>query len=170
MTESDLNEDLGILARRKIEAGVIAPIYEAMKAEVGEEKARAILARAIRKAAIAAGAEMAARAPGGADLESFKAIQHLWTRDDALTIEVLRDEPGVFDFNVRRCRYAETYRAMGLAEVGDLLSCNRDGAFCEGYDPRIALTRTQTIMGGASHCDFRYRARAEGAKPGDAAE
>lgn len=101
---------------------------------------------------------MASRAAGGADLESFKAILPLWTKDDALTIEVVDDKPGVLDFNVRRCRYAETYRAMGLGEIGDILSCNRDGAFCEGYDPRIKLTRTQTIMGGASHCDFRYRA------------
>ena len=72
---------------------------------------------------------MASRAPGGADLESFKAIQHLWTKDDALTIEVLDDAPGVLDFNVRRCRYAETYRAMGLGDIGDMLSCNRDGPF-----------------------------------------
>jgi len=158
MRHSDSTENLGILARRKIEAGVIAPIFEEMRAEIGEERARAILDKAIRKAAIAAGADMAARAPGGASLESFKAIQHLWTKDDALTIEVLTDKPGVFDFNVTRCRYAETYRAMGLADIGALLSCNRDGAFCEGFDPRIALTRTQTIMGGATHCDFRYRA------------
>ena len=55
-----------------------------------------------------------------------------------------------------RCRYAETYKAMGLGEIGHLLSCNRDGAFCEGYDPKLKLERTQTIMQGASHCDFRY--------------
>jgi L-2-amino-thiazoline-4-carboxylic acid hydrolase len=54
---------------------------------------------------------------------------------------------------------------MGLREIGDLLSCCRDGAFCEGYDPRIKLTRTQTIMGGASHCDFRYRVGASETKP-----
>ena len=164
-------DDLGILARRRIEASVIAPIYEEMRKAVGEAKAREILRAAIRRAAIAAGAEMAERAPGRADLESFKAIQHLWTRDDALTIEVVADAPGVFDFNVTRCRYAETYRAMGLGAIGDILSCDRDGAFCEGYDPRIKLTRTQTIMGGASCCDFRYRApaetpRAEGAESG----
>jgi hypothetical protein len=70
---------------------------------------------------------------------------------------VLDEAPGVLDFNVRRCRYAESYRAMGLGDIGDILSCNRDGAFCEGYDFGIKLTRTQTIMGGASHCDFRYR-------------
>jgi hypothetical protein len=57
---------------------------------------------------------------------------------------------------VVQCRYAETYKAMGLGEIGHLPSCNRDGAFCEGYDPRLKLERTQTIMQGASYCDFKY--------------
>ena len=82
--------ELGILARRRIEAAIIAPIYDEMREAIGEEKARDILRRAIRRAAIDAGAEMAARADGGADLESFKAILPLWTKDDALTIEVHR--------------------------------------------------------------------------------
>ncbi len=165
MNTPETGDDLGILARRRIEAAVIAPIYDEMLKAFGEERARDILRRAIRRAAVAAGAEMAARAPGRADLESFKSILPLWTKDDALTIEVVADRPGVFDFDVTRCRYAETYRAMGLSKIGDLLSCNRDGAFCEGYDPRIELTRTQTIMAGASHCDFRYRVREPEAKP-----
>ena len=156
-TNKSADDELGILARRRIEAAIIAPIYDEMRKSIGEEKARDILRRAIRRAAIDAGAEFASRADAGADLESFKAILPLWTKDDALTIEVIDDAPGVLDFNVKRCRYAETYRAMGLGDIGDILSCNRDGAFCEGYDPRIKLTRTQTIMRGASHCDFRYR-------------
>ena len=44
-----------------------------------------------------------------------------------------------------------------LNEVPQIPFCNRDGAFCEGYDPKLKLERTQTIMQGASHCDFRYR-------------
>ena len=28
-----------------------------------------------------------------------------------------------------------------------VLSCNRDGAFCEGYDPRLKLARSQTLIG-----------------------
>jgi hypothetical protein len=155
-----MTQDLGILARRKIEAEIIAPIYDEMRKAIGVEKAREILRVAIRRAAITTGAEMAQGTPEGADLESFKSIFPLWTQDDALTVDVLRDEPGRFDFNVTRCRYAETYRAMGLEDLGEALSCNRDGAFCEGYDPRIELTRTQTVMGGASHCDFRYSVRA----------
>jgi hypothetical protein len=149
--------EIGVLARRRIEAAIIAPIYDEMRQAMGEARAQEILRLAIRRAAITSGQELAAQTPGGTDLTTFQDIQPLWTKDDALSIEVLQATPTAFDFNVRRCRYAETYRDMGLGEIGHLLSCNRDGAFCEGYDPRIALTRTQTIMGGASHCDFRYR-------------
>jgi hypothetical protein len=58
--------------------------------------------------------------------------------------------------HVSRCRYAEMYREMGLRELGFLLSCNRGGVFCEGFDDRIKMTRTQTIMEGATYCDFTY--------------
>ena len=51
----------------------------------------------------------------------------------------------------------EMYRDMGLGEIGHLLSCQRDATFCEGYDKRLKLTRTQTIMQGASYCDFNYK-------------
>jgi len=149
--------DLGILARRRIEAEILAPVYDELKAELGVERAREILRKAVRRATIATGKAFADKTPGGTNLATFRAIQPLWTKNDALTIETLQATPDAYDFNVRRCRYAETYKAMGLAEIGGLLSCNRDGAFCEGYDPRLKLTRTQTIMEGADYCDFRYR-------------
>src|ERR1700759_4445660 len=66
-TDKD-DSELGILARRRIEAAIIAPIYDEMRQAIGEEKARDILRRAIRRAAIDAGAEMATRADGEADL------------------------------------------------------------------------------------------------------
>ena len=128
-----------------------------MAAELGEERARAILARAVVTLAKQAAGAMAAEAPDGPGLDHFVAIQERWTRDDALRIEVVEHTEATYGFNVTRCRYAEMYREMGLADLGAVLSCNRDGAFCEGYDPRLKLTRTQTLMGGASHCDFRYR-------------
>ncbi len=51
---------------------------------------------------------------------------------------------------------------MGLGEIGHLLSCQRDGTFCEGYDNRLKLERTQTIMQGATHCDFDYTYEKDG--------
>ena len=29
-----------------------------------------------------------------------------------------------------------------------------------GFNPELELTRTQTVMEGASHCDFRFRKKA----------
>lgn len=149
--------DIGILQQRRIEAAFAKGVFDEMAAEIGAERAKAILARAVIKLAKQAAAQMAEEAPAGPSLDHFEAIQERWTRDDALRIEPVARDATRFDFNVTRCRYAEMYRSMGLAELGAVLSCNRDGAFCEGYDPRLKLTRTQTLMGGATHCDFRYR-------------
>jgi hypothetical protein len=49
------------------------------------------------------------------------------------------------------------YRALGIPELGAILSCGRDGALGEGFNPALRLVRTQTIMEGAPCCDFRYR-------------
>jgi hypothetical protein len=149
--------DLPILTQRRIEAAFAKGIYEEMKQELGEEAARRILTNAVVKLAKSTAAEMARDAPGGPSLDSFRAIQPRWTAEDALRTEVISSTATEFHFNVVKCRYSEMYRAMGLAELGAILSCNRDGAFCEGYDPKLKLERTQTLMGGASHCDFRYR-------------
>ncbi len=48
------------------------------------------------------------------------------------------------------------YQQMGLAEIGFLLSCNRDSKFIEGYAPQVKLDRPHTIMMGDGICDFRY--------------
>ncbi len=149
--------EMPILVRRRIEAEFAKGIYDEMKAELGEDAARRILTNAIVKLAKQGAAGFAAQAPGGQpSLDHFRDIQRLWTANDALRTEVVKSTPTEFHFNVVRCRYSEMYREMGLADLGAVLSCNRDGAFCEGYDPKLTLERTQTLMGGASHCDFRY--------------
>jgi hypothetical protein len=150
--------ELPTLTKRQLQAQVIGPIYTEMVAELGEARASAILDSAIKKAAIAEGHSFAAKAPGGVtSMADFIKLYENWTADGALEIEVLEAGDKTFNFNVTRCKYAETYREMGLGKIGHLLSCNRDGTFCEGYDPKIKLERNQTIMEGASCCTFRYR-------------
>jgi hypothetical protein len=150
-------EGLSMLEKRKIEAEILKEVYETLKASHGEEVARKTIAESVRRSAIAQARAFAAAAPGGTSLQAFQHVMPLWTKGGALEIEVKEQTDETFAFNVTRCRYAETYKAMGLGEIGHLLSCNRDGAFCEGYDPKLKLERTQTIMQGAGYCDFRYR-------------
>ncbi|NJO34271.1 MAG: L-2-amino-thiazoline-4-carboxylic acid hydrolase [Rhodospirillales bacterium] len=37
-----------------------------------------------------------------------------------------------------------------------MLVCRADFPLAEGFGTDVSLTRTKTIMEGASHCDFRY--------------
>jgi L-2-amino-thiazoline-4-carboxylic acid hydrolase len=153
--------DIPVLTKRRLQAQVIGPIFAEMVAELGEEKAAAILESAIRKAAIAEGRDFARKAPGGkTSMADFIKLYELWTADGALEVKVLEADGTTFNFDVTRCKYAETYREMGLEKIGHLLSCNRDGTFCEGYDPNIKLERKQTIMAGATCCTFRYSYKA----------
>lgn len=156
MTQPAHPEGLSMLEKRTIEAELLKEVYETLKASHGEEVARQTIAESVRRSAIEQAKAFAAAAPGGTSLKAFQDVMPLWTKGGALEIEVQEQTDTSFRFNVVRCRYAETYKAMGLGEVGHLLSCNRDGAFCEGYDPRLKLARSQTIMQGASHCDFKY--------------
>ncbi len=147
-------DELPILEVRRIEANIIKPIYEEMVLALGEERARDILTTAINKDAVRQGAELAASTDEPNDLETFTTLMGRWSKGDALTKEQLHSSKEQLDFNVTP--------EMGLSHIGTILSCGRDGSLCEGYNPDVTLTRTQTIMGGATHCDFRFKINKDG--------
>jgi hypothetical protein len=151
--------ELGILARRRIEAEIIKPIYQILVREIGKTRAQNIIGEAIEQAAINAGREFARKAPDGTNLQTFIELQYLWEKDDALNVRVIDADDKQYNYDVTRCRYAEMYQEMGIGEIGHLLSCARDEKFIVGYAPDVELTRTSTIMSGASCCNFRYRTK-----------
>ena len=151
-----------LLQQREIEARVVGPLLRAFAGELGTERTLELTREAIAKLSRESGAELA-RALGEATLESFAHCLDRWSEGGALEIDVLEQSAERLSFNVTRCRFAEMYRALGLADLGSSLSCLRDFALIEGFNPGIRLERTQTIMEGASHCDFRFRAA--GASP-----
>lgn len=146
---------IGVLKRREIEARILAPFVDALGERFNREEVIEILRRTIIRVAQEQGVALA-EAMGDDSLESFAGKMDAWTKDDALHIDILEQNEGRFSFNVTRCRYAELYRALGIPELGAVLSCNRDFTLVEGFNPEIKLTRTQTIIEGAPFCDFRY--------------
>jgi hypothetical protein len=96
---------------------------------------------------------------GDATLGGLASKYDRWAAGDALEMDILEQSEQAFDFNITRCRYAEMYRELGLADLGFTLSCNRDAAFVQGFSEELELQRSQTIMEGAPFCDFRYRRR-----------
>lgn len=152
----DTLNEIGVLKRREIEARILAPLIAALAAEFGRERVVEIAQRVIVDIARRQGRALAEQM-GGNSLPHFVQSKENWVKGGALAIEVLQASDTAFDFNVTCCRYAEMYRALGIPELGAVLSCGRDGALGEGFNAGLTLTRTQTIMAGAPVCDFRYR-------------
>lgn len=151
----DTLNDVGVLKRREIEARIVAPLVDRLGEEFGRERVVELAAEVIVEVAQSQGAVLA-EMMGGNSLEHFAKSMANWTKGGALEIDVVEQTDTVFAFNVTRCRYAEMYRELGLAELGAALSCNRDGTMVEGFNSDVTFTRTQTIMNGATHCDFSY--------------
>jgi hypothetical protein len=154
---ADLSK-ISILARREIEARILSPVIAAFIQEVGKERALQIFEPIIQSLARESGRQLAKWMDGNS-LEAFARGMDLWTREDALQLEIIEQNPKRFAFNVTRCRYADMYKELGILEFGKILSCNRDAALIEGMNPKIRFTRTQTIMEGAPFCDFRYETK-----------
>jgi len=82
---------------------------------------------------------------------------HAFAKGSAIDTKVRAQSADAYEIDVTGCRYAQFYKELGEPELGFLLVCGSDFPFAEGFGPDIKLTRTQTIMQGASHCDFRYQ-------------
>jgi hypothetical protein len=155
MTET-ARAPIPMFEQRRIEAMILKHVYDTLKASHGIEVAQRTIADAVRASSIEQARQFAAKVGGRTSIQTFVDRQSLWKLGGAMEMEVKEQTETSYVFNVTRCKYAEMYRDMGLGEIGHLLSCQRDATFCEGYDKRMRLKRTQTIMQGASHCDFHY--------------
>jgi hypothetical protein len=156
--------DIPLLEQIKIQAQVLVPLVKALQAELGEERANALVRRAL-------GAQYRKfgdrwwRAQGGGGLEEKMTATFEWfAGGDALDYEVVQRGPEVFDVNVTGCRYARFFQELGVPELGFLLVCHSDFAMTDGFAD-VELRRTQTLMQGATHCDFRYSLRKKDPAP-----
>lgn len=152
-------DDLSLLERRRIEAGVLVPLIRAFQAEFGEARVNEVVAKTIRDIAAAQGAAVREQS----HIETIGDLKDRMKRgpiaEGSLIVDVVEDDDAHFGFNVTRCKFVEMYNEMGAGDLGFLLSCNRDFASFEAMAPDLAFDRTQTRMQGAPHCDFRYAVR-----------
>jgi hypothetical protein len=149
--------DIPMIERAKIQARILVPLVRTLQAELGETRANELVRKALGDWLRGLGETIWNR-PGKHGLgEKMAASFDVAAAGDALDYEVLEKTADTFDVNVTGCRYAAFYRELGAPELGFLLVCSSDFAIAEGLGGEVELTRTQTIMQGASHCDFRYR-------------
>jgi hypothetical protein len=151
-----------VIEQVKIQAQVLVPIVKALQAELGEERANALVRKALGDVYRHLGERWwRAKKPGHVG-ENMASAFAAFAKGDAVDYSVRAQSQDTSEIDVTGCQYAQFYKALGEPELGFLLVCSMDFPFADGFGPDMKLTRTQTIMQGASHCDFRYRRQKDG--------
>ena len=146
-----------VIEQAKIQARVLVPLVKALQAELGEERANAIVRKALGDMYRKLGEKWWQGREVGSLGDNMAAAFDRFAAGGALDYEVVEQSPDSFEVNVTGCRYAQFYKELGAPELGFLLVCSSDFPMAEGFGRDIRLTRTKTIMQGADHCDFLYK-------------
>ncbi len=154
---SQAEQHIDLLLRRKIEAQVLLPIIKAFEKRLGREETREIVSDALKEISRKDG-KAKAEALGGNNLEDLAAgVIPMWAGSGHLEIEMKENTKDVLRFDVTRCDYASLYEELGMGDFKETLSCGRDWAFLEGFNPELELHRDQTLAAGDRVCNFCYR-------------
>jgi hypothetical protein len=149
---------VSLLDKTRMQAQVLVPVLRALRAELGKDKADAIVKQALRDwskqlfAAIGDGID-------GSPRRKWAAIQDVWGEVSGREVEfeILRHDQEALDIDVTQCRFADFFRALGEPELGALLICEVDFDVVSAGESEVSLDRAQTIMQGAPSCTFRYK-------------
>ena len=153
-----VNPELSLLDKTRIQAQVLVPVLKALRAELGKDKADAIVQQALRDwsqqlfAAVGDGIEGSPRRKW-ATMQAALAVVTL----KEVEVDMQRHDEEAMDFDVTRCRFAEFFRALDEPDLGALLICATDFDIAAASDGEVTLDRAQTIMQGAPSCTFRYK-------------
>jgi predicted ArsR family transcriptional regulator len=158
LDEYFFDPQVSLLDKTRMQAQVLVPVLRALRAELGKDKADAIVKQALRDwsrrlfAAIGDGIE-------GSPRRKWAAIQTVFGEISGREVEfeILRQDKEALELDVTRCRFAEFFRALGEPELGALLICEADFDIAAVGVGEVTLERTQTIMKGAPTCTFRYK-------------
>jgi L-2-amino-thiazoline-4-carboxylic acid hydrolase len=150
--------EISLLDKTHVQAQVLVPVLRALRAELGKEKADALVKQALRDwsrqlfAAIGEDIE-------GSPRRKWATVQSAWSEVSAreAEFEIRRHDKEALEIDVTRCRFAEFFRALGEPELGALLICEADFDIAAVGGGEVSLERAQTIMQGAPSCTFRYK-------------
>ncbi len=149
---------ISLLDKVRIQAQVLVPVMRALRAELGRDKADAIVKDALRDwsrnlfAAIGEGIE---GSPGRKFAKMNGALTDVSVGD--LSFEMRRRDKEVLEFDVTSCRFAEFFRDLGEPELGTALVCEADFDIAAAGGSDVEFRRDQTLMRGAPSCTFRYK-------------
>jgi hypothetical protein len=127
--------DVPVIQQAKIQAQVLVPLVKALQAELGEERANALVRGALGDTYRRYGNEFW-RTKNEKNLGMIMASGlATFASEDALDYRVIEQSQDAFEFDVTGCRYAEFYKELGEPELGFLLVCSADSRAALLYNP-----------------------------------
>ena len=156
--DSTDEKKIPLLDEIKIQTKVIKTILDALRVELGKEKADTLIGNALRTYVCNVYHKIGERKSGNPYEKWEKVWEELRPRiGENVEREFIINDSNAREYNVKRCRFAEFFKELGEPELGTIMMCDFDFYIAEIGEPIVELTRTQTIMEGADYCDFRYR-------------
>jgi len=132
-------------------------IFRGLEKELGRDKFQEMLKNII-DGRVKQEMALMAKKLGSNDLasftKSFRDPRSIYSR--ALTFDVIEDTPKAFEVKVSECLWAKTFRDAKAEDLGYVLSCYGDYASAEGFNPKMRMIRTKTLMQGDEFCNHRY--------------
>jgi hypothetical protein len=131
------------------------PLLKDLAAKLGKEKFLRLMEESLTERA---GKGLASKPIPKRDLATFTRNMRPMPAmiRNTLEAEIVEDTPKVFAYRTKKCLWAKTFREEDAADIGYVLVCQPDIAVARGFNPKLKLTRTATLMQGQAECDFRY--------------
>jgi hypothetical protein len=153
-----VNPDISLLDKTRIQAQVLVPVMRALRAELGREKADAIVSTALRDWSSQVFSEIGDSIdgpPGRKFSKMDKALAEATLKE--VTVDMYRRDREAVEFDVTSCHFADFFRSLDEPELGALLVCQTDIDIAAVGGEDVDFSRSQTLMKGGSSCTFRYK-------------
>ncbi|MCF6356328.1 MAG: L-2-amino-thiazoline-4-carboxylic acid hydrolase [Draconibacterium sp.] len=149
-------EKVSIFLQRQIEARILKEVTDGLFLNYKKEEILENIRATIEKIAFEAGMEIR----NSEDKHPLLTLKKHWEKlseGSSLKIEQMEVTDSQMTFSVTNCKYADFYKELDAADLGNTMSCCRDSAFLKGFSDDIKMERSKTIMEGSSSCDFIYK-------------
>ena len=133
----------------------LIPILKSLAVQIGREKFTRMLQDTVCDLASKgmAGKKLPSR-DFATFLQNMKSMTPLYRA--AMDFEVIEESPAALEYRVKSCLWAKSFRESDAGDLGYAMICSPDFAIATGFNPKLKLTRTQTLMQGHENCHFRY--------------
>ena len=126
-------------------------IWRSIEREIGREKLHEMMRRAID---LAERQQKAGKNDLATYTQNFRKPDSFY--QNVLTFQIIEDTPRAFEVKISECLWAKTYREANAGDLGYIFFCYADFASTKGFNPKMRMIRTKTLMQGDDCCNNRY--------------